>query len=80
MCSTPHRTMDVARAEGDIGTVAVADHELALAQQEKFIVLGMAMPDELALDPDDFDILAIGRGDHPRRAKRCDLRELLVQI
>jgi hypothetical protein len=56
----------VTLGEHNIGTVAIADHQLALAHQEELILLRMAMPDELALDFGDLDILAVGDGNDAR--------------
>ena len=51
--------VEVAFVQHDVRAVAIADDENALADEEELVLLGVAVPDELALDLRDLHELAV---------------------
>jgi hypothetical protein len=54
--------VEVALVEHDLA-VPVADREGAAADKEELVFLGVGVPDELALDLGDLDVLPVRRSD-----------------
>src|SRR5262245_3818600 len=60
--------------------VAELDFELALEHEEEVVGVRMAMPDELALDLDDLDLVVVHRRDDARREAVVEERQLVREI
>ena len=81
MCSTPRETTWKSPSlQHDVGTVAIADDENALADEEELVLLGVAVPDELALDLGDLHELPVGGGDDPRRPVLGEPLEFAIDV
>src|SRR5262245_42481159 len=60
--------------------VAELDLELALEHEEEVVGLRMAVPDELALDLDHFDLVVVHRRDDARREALVEQGQLLREV
>jgi hypothetical protein len=70
---------DVAFAKFDV-TVAKLDRHAALQHQEEVIGVWVRMPDELALDFPDLELVLVVVADDPRRERLVEGCELLGEI
>src|SRR5215204_292741 len=62
------------------GAVAEFDLELALEHEKEIVGVRIAVPDELALDLDDLDLVAVHRCHDAWREALVEQRELLREI
>src|ERR1051326_8354761 len=60
--------------------VAKIDPQLALDDQERLVGLLVIVPDEVALQLDDFELVVVHFGDHLRLPLLVEQRELLAQV
>src|ERR1051326_3627275 len=60
--------------------IAKIDPQLALADKERFVGLLVIMPDEVALQLHDFELVVVHFGDDLRLPLLVEQRELLAQV
>jgi len=72
--------VEVAFVQHDVGAVPIADDEDALADEEELVLLGVAVPDELALDLGDLHELPVCGGDDPRRPVLGEPLEFAIDV
>src|SRR5215217_8669234 len=72
--------VEVALLQHDVGSVPIADDENALADEEELVLVGVAVPDELALDLGDLYELPVGGGDDPRRPVLGETLEFAIDV
>src|SRR6266851_2778848 len=62
------------------GAVAKIDPQIALDDEERLVGIAVVMPDEIALQPDDLELIIVHLGDDPRRPALGEQGEFLRQI
>jgi hypothetical protein len=79
MLNVPRHDEKFAGAQGD-GAIPQLDIEFALKHEEKIVGVFMAMPDELAFDPNDHDVIVIEPRNGARRPMVAEALQLLGEI
>jgi hypothetical protein len=64
----------------DDRSVPELDRQQTLQDQEQLVFLGVRVPDELALELDQLDVLAVELRHDPRAPALVEARELLGQV
>src|SRR5262245_24256471 len=69
----------VTRTQRDV-PISEMDRHLAVQDDEDLIGLGMTVPDELALDLDELEVVVVHPGDDLRRPALAEARELFMHV